>query len=76
MAVAAIKEGALTVSTGQSQFPLTFQMPESGLALPERRYCYTLICLGVPLFSMCLFDASRHVSSDASPTASHLPNHW
>ena len=37
MAVANIKEGALTVSTGQSQFPLTFQMPESGLALPERR---------------------------------------
>ena len=56
MAVAAIKESALTVSTGQSQFPLTFQMPESGLALPERR-CHTRS--GHSLCSMCLFDASR-----------------
>ena len=36
--VAAIKEGDLSVYSGQRQFPLTFQMPESGLALPERRW--------------------------------------
>ncbi len=35
--VAGIKEGALSIFSGQSQFPLTFQMPESGLALPQRR---------------------------------------
>ncbi len=38
MEVAAVKEGELTVYSGQRQFPLTFQMPESGLALPERRW--------------------------------------
>ena len=37
MEVAGIKEGALSIFSGQSQFPLTFQMPESGLALPQRR---------------------------------------
>ncbi|BDA50517.1 hypothetical protein COCOBI_16-1930 [Coccomyxa sp. Obi] len=36
--VAAIKEGELVVYSGQRQFPLTFQMPESGLALAERRW--------------------------------------
>ena len=38
MEVAGIKEGALTVYSGQRLFPLTFQMPESGLALTERRW--------------------------------------
>ncbi len=38
MEVSAIKEGALTVYSGQRMFPLTFQMPESGLALKERRW--------------------------------------
>ena len=38
MEVAGIKEGALTVYSGQRLFPLTFQMPESGLALKERRW--------------------------------------
>lgn len=37
MEVAGIKEGALSVFSGQRQFPLTFQMPESGLALRNRR---------------------------------------
>ena len=36
--MAAIKEGELMVYSGQRQFPLTFQMPESGLALSERRW--------------------------------------
>jgi len=36
--VAGIKEGALRVYSGQRLFPLTFQMPESGLALEERRW--------------------------------------
>jgi hypothetical protein len=36
--VSGIKEGALTVYSGQRLFPLTFQMPESGLALRERRW--------------------------------------
>ena len=36
--VASIKEGALRVYSGQRLFPLTFQMPESGLALKERRW--------------------------------------
>jgi hypothetical protein len=35
--VETVKEGALSVYSGQRQFPLTFQMPESGLALAERR---------------------------------------
>ena len=38
MEVLAIKEAALTVYSGQRMFPLTFQMPESGLALKERRW--------------------------------------
>lgn len=38
MEVKAIKEGELVVYSGQRQFPLTFQMPESGLALAERRW--------------------------------------
>lgn len=38
MEVSVIKEGALTVYSGQRLFPLTFQMPESGLALKERRW--------------------------------------
>ncbi|CAL5229303.1 g12603 [Coccomyxa viridis] len=36
--VATIKEGALRVYSGQRLFPLTFQMPESGLALKDRRW--------------------------------------
>lgn len=36
--VAVIKEGELMVYSGQRQFPLTYQMPESGLALNERRW--------------------------------------
>ena len=38
MEVVGIKEGALRVYSGQRLFPLTFQMPESGLALKERRW--------------------------------------
>lgn len=38
MEVTSIKEGALRVYSGQRLFPLTFQMPESGLALKERRW--------------------------------------
>ena len=38
MEVATIKEGALRVYSGQRLFPLTFQMPESGLALKDRRW--------------------------------------
>lgn len=72
--IASIKEGALRVYSGQRLFPLTFQMPESGLALKERRWHASRRGGDVRLGSIAATDLEVYTCGVlALPHAVHLP---
>ncbi len=74
MEVATIKEGALRVYSGQRLFPLTFQMPESGLALKDRRWHASMKGGDVRLGSIAATDLEVYTCGAlALPCQMHTP---